>query len=218
MCTYVNVYIHIHIHTYTHVSTHTGRNKQQNLTQILGLPSQQLQTNKTPPKSTAAPRNTSAGSHAKDATSVPSSKKGGGVERKVGGSVKVAASKRADTKPSLSSRKEKKGVKTEVVVRMSLRAKSTKKGFYSIKNLEHLAWCKGAGMGSPHERSRSVYIYSVYLDMYYPICMYTYPISIYIHIYMYLYMYVYSYIYRYIYTYIYTYICAYIYTYIYMYI
>ena len=36
--------------------------------------------------------------------------------------------------------------RAQAVVRMSLRAKRQKKGFYSIRNLEHLAWCKGSGL------------------------------------------------------------------------
>lgn len=36
-------------------------------------------------------------------------------------------------------------VKEEAALQMSLRAKRAKKGFYSIRNLEHLAWCKGRG-------------------------------------------------------------------------
>ena len=47
--------------------------------------------------------------------------------------------------PGVSKGKSKKEIKTEVVARMSLRAKKVKKGFYSIKHLEQLAWVKGAG-------------------------------------------------------------------------
>ena len=36
-------------------------------------------------------------------------------------------------------------VKDEATVRMSLRPKGIKKGFYSFQNLEKLAWCKGQG-------------------------------------------------------------------------
>ena len=36
-------------------------------------------------------------------------------------------------------------VKGEVALQMALRAKRTKRGFYNIRNLESLVWCKGRG-------------------------------------------------------------------------
>jgi len=87
------------------------RQKQSNMIEVLGLPSQQA----------GAAR---AG-------------KGQGATRRGGGAGKA----RRLTGAGNTAVK----VKDEVEVKMSLRAKQTKKGFYNERNLAHLAWCKGRG-------------------------------------------------------------------------
>jgi hypothetical protein len=97
-----------------------GRAKQRNLTQVLGLPSQQLEL---------------------------SSKRAAGV-KKQGAGAKTSKKAQGCTKSKTAKEKEvkaKEKVKDEATVRMALRPKGIKKGFYSFQNLEKLAWCKGQG-------------------------------------------------------------------------
>lgn len=69
----------------------------------------------------------------------PQSKAGGGKAKAL--STKMAAGGCGRKAAGQSGLK----VKGEIALQMALRAKRTKKGFYNIKNLEHLAWCKGRG-------------------------------------------------------------------------
>ena len=101
-----------------------GRAKQRNLTQVLGLPSQQLELSS---KRAAGVKKQGAGAK--------TSKKAQGCK----------TSKTAKEKEVKGKVKEVCKVKDEATVRMSLRPKGIKKGFYSFQNLEKLAWCKGQG-------------------------------------------------------------------------
>jgi len=100
-----------------------GRAKQRNLTQVLGLPSQQLEAKRR------------AAGVKKQGARAKTSKKAQGCK----------ASKTAKEKQVNAKEKEVGKVKDEATVRMALRPKGIKKGFYSFQNLEKLAWCKGQG-------------------------------------------------------------------------
>lgn len=95
-----------------------GRKKQQNRTQILGLPSQQLEAQ--------------TSTHRAKAAVSQRARQGKGNPVQVKAVRTVKAVKEAKVKPEGASG-------------MRLRAKRTKKGFYNLKHLEHLAWCKGRG-------------------------------------------------------------------------